>query len=229
MDFKSIFGGIAIGKDISGNFKLSFKGLAIRASDDKFVAKDGDQFLDVTDLTLDGTENFVYRLPVQNVNNGDVVIMSENPFTVMFVQNVDQDGTTISGYVPQTGTIESWFPTTNVLNVQFFVKVVSLLDGLGGDNTGANNLLPLLLLGKRGNGSNSDDSLTALLMLQAFGGKTLDGNNLLPLLLLSGSKGDGLETLLLMQGLGGGKNSLGNLLGNGSPPLTGEKVKRARK
>ena len=40
MDLKSLFGGITIGKDTSGNFKLSFgfdqTGLAVRAPDGQF-------------------------------------------------------------------------------------------------------------------------------------------------------------------------------------------------
>ena len=212
MNIKSIFGGAAIGKDMSGNFKLSFKGLAVRTGDHNYVAKDGGHLIDVTDLTLDGTESFVYRLPVQSVECGDVIIMSETPFKVMFVQEVHEDGQKLLGSVAQTGTIESWSPATNLFNFQFFVKVVSLLDGFGGDIS-TNNLLPLLLLGDRGTGSKSDDSLTTLLMLQTLGGKALEGNSLLPLLLLTGNKSDGLETLLLLQGLGGDKNLLGNLVG----------------
>ena len=58
MDLKSVFGGITIGKDISGNFKLSFgfdqTGLAVRAPDGQFFGFTKDAGLtNVTDVTLD--------------------------------------------------------------------------------------------------------------------------------------------------------------------------------
>lgn len=40
MDLKSIFGGVLIGRDTSGNVKPSIKGLAVRVADGKFVARD---------------------------------------------------------------------------------------------------------------------------------------------------------------------------------------------
>jgi len=119
MNVQSLFGGASIGKDVSGNFKVSLKGLAVRATPEgKFVTKDGDHFLDVTDLTLDGTERFIYRLPVPSVEPGDVVVMSDTPFATMFVQHVAEDGT-LEGYVPQTSTTERYVATVNLLNIQF--------------------------------------------------------------------------------------------------------------
>jgi hypothetical protein len=119
---------------------------------------------------------------------------------------------------------ETYTQPINLFNIQFFVKVVNLLDGFGGD-AGANSLLPLLLLGNKDNGNKSDDSLTTLLMLQVLGGGALggngsDGNSLLPLLLLLGDKSDGLEKLLLLKGLGGSKNTFGDLFGQQSSRTT---------
>jgi hypothetical protein len=217
MNVKSMFGGASTGKDVSRYFKLSFKGLAARATPEgPFFAYDHDtkKLIDVTDLTFDGVENLIYRLPVQSVKRGDLIITGEAPFGALFVQDV-ADGKPTG--LNLSSITETYTQPTNVFNIQFFVKVVSLLDGFGGE-TGANNLLPFLLLGNRDNGNKSDDSLTTLFMLQFLGGgNALDGSSLLPFLLLSGDKSDGLEKLLLLKGLGEGKNPLGNLFGQHSP------------
>lgn len=202
MDIQSLLSGVALGKDTSGNFKPSIKGLAVRRPDGKFVVHDGQQMLDVSDLTLDGADNFIYRLPMQSVKQGDVIITSDSPFSVLFVQDVSDNGK-LSGLDPHTNTVVEYIPPANLLNIHFFVKVVSLLDGLAGDME-RDNLLPLLLLNNK-----SNDGLTTVLLMQALGGTSLDSKNLLPLLLLLGNKndsnktGDSLTTLLLLQTFGG--------------------------
>ncbi|HMG68790.1 MAG TPA: hypothetical protein VK588_13925, partial [Chitinophagaceae bacterium] len=128
MNLQSIFGSIAIGKDSSGNFKQSAYGIAAKTENNKFIARQfskkatnkkdkgnhgraagGDEtiekavtgFIDVTDLTLDGTETLFYRVPVKIkdlVPHQDMIIRSDNPFSVLFVEEVDGD--VISGYDP---------------------------------------------------------------------------------------------------------------------------------
>ena len=62
MNLQSLFGNVTLGKDASGNLKQSLRGLAVRASaDGKFIARDGDQYVDVTELTIEGGENYVYQ------------------------------------------------------------------------------------------------------------------------------------------------------------------------
>ena len=90
MDLHSIFGSVAIGKDTSGNFKQSMYGLAVRpASDGKFVARHKGQLTDVTDLVFDGSETLFYRLPTKDLVPGkDVLVRSDNPFSVLFVDEI---------------------------------------------------------------------------------------------------------------------------------------------
>lgn len=211
MDMQTLLGGVALGKDTSGNFKPSMKGLAVRRPDGKFYVHDGQQMLDVNDLTLDGADNYIYRLPVQSVKQGDLIITSDSPFSILYVQDVSKEGQ-LSGLNPYTNTVEQYIPPANLLNIHFFVKVVSLLDGLAGDRE-SDNLLPLLLLSNK-----SNDGLTPLLLMQALGGTSLESKNLLPLLLLLGNKndssktGDSLTTLLLLQAFGGKALDSNNML-----------------
>src|SRR5258708_5651549 len=161
MNIGSILNGISIGKDTSGNFKLTPEGLAVRTTaDGKFFVNKKDRLLDVSDLTFDGAENYVYRLPVQrdDVKAGDLIITSENPFGVLFVHSVHNDGG-VKGLDPGIRQEIEYVPPTNVIvDVQLYVKVVSLLDGLV-LGTGSDALLPLLLLGSQGGSANPDDTL----------------------------------------------------------------------
>ncbi len=212
MDLKAIFGGVSIGKDTSRNIMPSIKGLAVRVSDEKFVVKEGNTLADVNGFIIDGGEKYVYRLPVNpdQVRPGDLLVTSDNPFQPLFVTQGRRNGT-LRCLDPLHNLEVDYIPPTNMFNVRFFVKAISLVEGLGGQ--GANNLLPLLALsGGLGGGESSEqeDGLTTLLLLQTLGGQAVDMNRLLPLFLLKGSRGDSLETLLLMQALG---INLGNLGG----------------
>lgn len=205
MDLKSIFGGVAIGREASGNVKPSIKGLAVRVADGNFVARDGDGLVNVSGFVFDGGDKYVYRLPVneQQIEPGDLLITSDAPFRSLFVKSV-KDGI-IVGLDPQSSAVIEYVPPTNMLGVKFFVKAVSLIGSLG--SGAASDLLPLLLMA---DGSNSmsdagdgDNGLTTLLLMQTLGGgKSMDINKLLPLLLLKGNKSDGLESLLLLQFMG---------------------------
>jgi hypothetical protein len=208
MDLTSLLGGISIGRDTSGNFKPSIKGLAVRTPDGKYLVPDGDHTLDVTDLTLDNADSYVYRLPVQHATRGDLIITSENPLAVFLIQE-ETGGGHLKGLNLITNTLEEYVPPTNLLNMRFYIKVVSLLDGLG-DGMNVQNLLPLLLL-TGSNGAKGNDGL--LLLLASSAGK-LDSNNLLPLLLLQDSSTDGLVALMLAQTLTGGTNHYTDLIGS---------------
>lgn len=229
MNLRTIFGGVAIGKDTSGNIKPSVKGLAVKVSDTKFVVRDGDSLLDVDGFVIDGGDRYVYRMPVKpdQVEAGDLLITSDDPFHALFVKAVGKSKNgTIRALDPRTSTEVDYIPQTNMFGVRFFVKAISLVEGLGGG--GADNLLALLALSEGGlgglgggaaagaaggaaGGAGGDDNLATLLLLQGFGGKAVDINKLLPFLLLKG-KGDSLETILLLQALG---INLGNLGGGG--------------
>jgi len=218
MDLKSLFGGVSIGRDASGNIKMSFAGdglaLAIRSVEGQFVTRDKEGLKNVTDLTLDAFEGAVLRLPVTTVKEGDVIVMSETPFTAAFIDEVSTGGKV---RVAKTdGTVTDFEPPANLLGQRFFIKATNLLESFGDGGDDKSLLFLMLLLGK-GEGGESSDSLLPLLLLmqQGQGGSSSQlSNPLLLVLLLRGGKGDNmLETLLLLQALGGG------ILGGGTPSL----------
>jgi hypothetical protein len=57
MNLQSLLGGIAIGRDNSGNFRPSLKGVAVRIEKNRFVTLDNGQLLDVTPLAFDNADD----------------------------------------------------------------------------------------------------------------------------------------------------------------------------
>jgi len=196
MSLGSIFGSVAIGKDTSGNFKLSPYGLAVRSGpDSRFIARRDDELVDVTDITFAGSENLIYRIPKMTPSEKDIIIRSDNPFSVLFVDKVDNDDGRVEGTDPD-GNIQQVRPVTNLLTQalaersSFFVTVASLDSFLEGGRE--SSLLSLLLLAGQAGGSNSAaDPWRTMLFLQGLGGRELDEKTLALLMLLQGTAAAG--------------------------------------
>ena len=189
MNTQSLFGSVAIGKDTSGNFKQSVYGLAVRSGlQGRYIARRDGELVDVTDLTFDGTENLIYRFPKKHPTpKKDIIIRSDIPFSVLFVEEVSADGK-VKGLDPATGEIQEYRPVTNLLNIHFFVAAVGPENLIGGDeDDDAKELLPLLLLGNQGTGTQTADPLTTVLLLRSLGSKEIDSKVLPMLLLLRGA------------------------------------------
>jgi len=232
MDLKSLFGGVNIGKDTSGNLKPSFTGLAVRDWGGRFISMDSknETLVDNINFVIGGNESYVYRIPVKDVNKGDVIIKSDNPFDALFV--LEENNGQITGLNPLTKNRDTYTPPRNLLiqGAQFFIKAVSLVDAIGGGG-GGQDLLSLILLSDgaatasngatTATGDTGISSLTSLIILQALSGKAVDINKLLPFLLLSQSPGNGAGELLALQGLGIGligPNPATPGTGTASPP-----------
>jgi hypothetical protein len=227
MDLKSLFGGVSVGRDTSGNIKVSFVGdkfaLAIRSTGGDFYIREKNGIKNVTDLTVDAFEGMVLRLPVKEVKEGEIVVLSESPFTAAFIDEVGTGGTV---RVAKTdGSVTDFEPPANLLGQRFYVKATNLMESFGSGGGDKNLLLLMLLLGKGDSGTQSDSLLPFLLLqLGEDGSGGALTNPLLLALLLRADKGDWLQTLLLMQALGGG------VLGGGSggsslPPARGGTAK----
>jgi hypothetical protein len=127
--FQQLLGCIQIGKDTTNNFAWSLSGLAILRADGTYVAKDedGEGLLDVTPLILAGVAPCVFRLPVETVGRGDLIVTSDCPFSVLFVLKVDDYAGRIRCLDPLCGEIVEYSRPASLF-FNFFVKVVSLYD-----------------------------------------------------------------------------------------------------
>ena len=209
---QSVFG-VKLGKDLSDNFALTFTGLAVRAPDGRLYqfAKDNPSapLADVTGLTISSSKPVAYRIPVSTVEVGAILVTSDEPFAVLFVQEVVSP-THIRGIDPFRQEQVDYVVPSNIFSLAFFVRVVSIFDLFGGAGGGifgtppggASAFNPLLfLLLARGDSDKRDkkDSLALLAALSQTGGGAAPSNIALLALLL-----DDIDPLLLLalQGFG---------------------------
>lgn len=200
MNLDSLFGGIAIGRDNSANFRPSLKGVAVRIEKNRFVTYDNDQLLDVTPLTFEGHDDTLYRVPIKDPKRGDLIIISDNPLRVLFVQEVLANGH-LRGLDPINSTVSNYVPTSNLLNLKFYIKIVSLMDEML-NRTDQDKLLLLSLLGKSDGRTGMGENLLPLLLLESSGGQVLDPDLIRLLLLIrsvSTSGGGAAEALVLQR------------------------------
>jgi hypothetical protein len=172
MDLHALTGGLSLGADQSGRIKLTLTGqLAVQRDDGVFVAVagQGQQLQDVTPLVLDGSERYIYRVPVPlaQVQVGDYLLISEAPFQVLVVNGAPANGK-VNGTNLVLSSVIEWIPPTNVLGTSVVVRLTNIVQGMapGGQGVGAQGIDPrmLMLLSDRAGG------LSDLLVLQALAG-----------------------------------------------------------
>jgi hypothetical protein len=146
--------------------------------------------IDVTDFVLEGSEDYIYRVPTTDVNLGDLVVTSDAPFGTLFVQAVQEEGG-IQGIDPRTNRIQTYVQPTNILNLTFFVKVISVSDLFRRrDDDDLSAVMAWIMLsgsGGGGQGLSLDNPLAAVLLLLSH---DRDHDDILPLLIaMSGAQG----------------------------------------
>lgn len=219
MNLQSIIGNVALGQDTSGRFRSSIYGLAVRVgSGDRFVAWHQGSLVDVSDLLISGMDAWVYRVPVRKVTANDVIVRSDDPFSVIFVDKASSDST-VTGIDPETGDVVEYRPPTNLLGVHLFVRVSSALDGIAG-HSAKDSLLPLLLLSGGAGGAGPTaapggglDPMTLLLLTGGLGKRLETDSLLLPLLMRGSAGGDSSGLLLAWMASGGDLFAPGNAEG----------------
>jgi hypothetical protein len=221
-DLRWMFGA-QIGKDTTSNFTWSFNGLAVRTMDNRFVVPllEGERgrLIDVTCLTL-GIDPCVWRIPVafESIRPGHLLVRSDSPFSLLFVERVEERERRIHGIDPMTDEVVNILVPQKTLEVpSFLVRVVSLLDTLDGEgfDLGSapggnfNSFLPFLLC--FGNGGSQGTNISNNLLLALALSQGSGARNLLPLLLLSsgGQTNTSLQTLLLASAFSGGAGVFG--------------------
>lgn len=207
-----------IGQVRDGLVKFSINGPAIRTKDGSYVSYNGGALQDVSAVVFDAGDQLLFRLPVQTVQAGDVIVRSDTPgvedVVIVVGQNAEGNTTVIN---PINGRQEIVVPEKNLFFPKFYVKVVSLADLGGANSQGAfGALMPFLLLG--GDDFGDTDSLLPLLMFSGMGGGApaagaggvlgLDLQALMPMILLQGLGGKGKKGGLFGGGEGGGLESL---------------------
>jgi hypothetical protein len=106
----------------------------------------------------------------------------------------------IRGIDPINGAVIEYVPTANLLDLTFFVKVVSLIDAMV-HRRDRDQLLLLSLLGKSDGRPGVGENLLPLMLLQTSSGAVLDPDLIRLLLLIrsTGTSAEGAAKVLVMQ------------------------------
>jgi hypothetical protein len=131
-DFLTTLGGVALGRDLTGNFALTLNGVAVLRPNGTWVALDADldALVDVTPLVLPGVDPLVFRMPSNpdRLRRGDRLIVSDAPFAPLFVLHPFERGDAgIQALDPLTGRLSGYLPARNLF-LNFVVLAVSPFD-----------------------------------------------------------------------------------------------------
>jgi hypothetical protein len=135
-DFGAVFGGVALGRDLSGSFAFSLYGLAVGRPDGTWVTlADGeDTLLDVTPLVLAGVDPWVFRLPVapNTLRRGDLILAADTPFSPLFLLGTPPPNQPILALDPIARQVVQFATPRNLfVDFEFVVQAVSVLDIFG--------------------------------------------------------------------------------------------------
>jgi hypothetical protein len=128
--------GLRIGQDTTGNFALTPAGLAVLGRDSRYYSFESygerARLLDVTSLILPINPG-VYRIPALEVRPGDLILISDSPFSALFVIEIAEFG--IVGLEATCNELVTYFPPENLFGDRFFghrnnifVRIVSTFD-----------------------------------------------------------------------------------------------------
>lgn len=178
---------VSIGPDVSGNFVISLYGLAVNRPDGRAVLHRDGELIDVSlfVMPMPAASLGVYGIPVSEVHYGELIKISDCPYSLLYVLEVTPSG--FRGLDPFMGTIVYYTEPVSPF-FTYFVRMESIYGLLftqmeeteeaaevgESDWTGLSPQLLLLLLSSC-QSSNTSASLTTLLFfLQALGRSPYD-------------------------------------------------------
>ena len=189
---KKIFG--EIGQLKSGIAALTFNGqIAFKRENGDYVRYNTETkaMENQMDLVIKGTEKMMYVMPYNVVAVGDI-LKYRDKFVQVVAIKVNGSLTAIDF---ETGTEIVILKETNIFGIQFYMKVVSLLNMQDPNMPGGFNPMMLMLLNKE---DKDDDMMKAILMSQMFTGQGMN-----PLMMMAminnNNESDMMNTILLLQ------------------------------
>jgi hypothetical protein len=223
---KNLFGA-QIGQVKDGLVKLGINGeKAVRQADGSYVTVGPNGLTEIGDFTVDAFESLLFRMPTTEIAVGDLIVRKDKQGLedVVWVNSLNADGS-VDVFNPRTERRETLVQTKRLFGPKFYVKVVSIAEGLFGgaapaEGAAAGGLFsnPLMLLalagdddkpGKKGGLGGLTDNPLMLMALMGGGGlgaPAAGANGMNPLLLMSllGGDSDFGDNPLAMMALMGG-------------------------
>ena len=192
---KKIFG--EIGQLKSGVAALTFNGqIAFKRENGDYVRYNTETkaIENQMDLVIKGTEKMMYIMPYNVVAVGDILKYRDKFAQVVAIK---ENGSLIAIDF-ETGTEIVILKETNIFGIQFYMKVVSLLNMQDPNMPGGFNPMMLMLLNKEDKENKDDDMMKAILMSQMFTGQGMN-----PLMMMAminnNNESDMMNTILLLQ------------------------------
>ena len=192
---KKIFG--EIGQLKSGIAALTFNGqIAFKRENGDYVRYNTETkaMENQMDLVIKGTEKMMYVMPYNVVAVGDILKYRDKFAQVVAIK---ENGSLIAIDF-ETGTEIVILKETNIFGIQFYMKVVSLLNMQDPNMPGGFNPMMLMLLNKEDKENKDDDMMKAILMSQMFTGQGMN-----PLMMMAminnNNESDMINTILLLQ------------------------------
>ena len=130
MNAQSLFGGIAIGRDTSGQTAVTTANqIAIRRplDSDGYVSVVNGRLVDVTATIVSGAGDLVYRVPVKKAVKGDLIVIADRPLRVLAVNAVLPSGH-LRGIDVETSTVTEYAPPQSAQGNDHLVKFTSIGD-----------------------------------------------------------------------------------------------------
>ncbi len=163
--------GLEMGKYEGNELALSMAGIATKKKNGDYVVYDkaNRQLIEVGDLKMD-VPFFMMPLAYPAIQEGDMLKI-DGQFYIVEAKTADNGLKCIS---PTTGSTVHKIARTNLFNMHFYTKIISMMDGFGnmaGQEGGAMNpMMMMMFMGnKDGEGSNMDGMMEMMLMGQMFG------------------------------------------------------------
>ena len=192
---KKIFG--EIGQLKSGVAALTFNGqIAFKRENGDYVRYNTETkaIENQMDLVIKGTEKMMYIMPYNVVAVGDILKYRDKFAQIVAIK---ENGSLIAIDF-ETGTEIVILKETNIFGIQFYMKVVSLLNMQDPNMPGGFNPMMLMLLNKEDKENKDDDMMKAILMSQMFTGQGMN-----PLMMMAminnNNESDMINTILLLQ------------------------------
>jgi len=189
MNFSNVIPNLKFGKmsnHLAQDLALSMAGIAFRkkrASNDPdsretFVVYNQETrtLIEVGDMKFDID---FYQMPVQQLNAGDITIIDGN-FYIVDKQNIDGSLSVIN---PTTGTRSTKLARTNLFNMYFYTKIVSMFDFMGGlfnqpgqpsqNNNLFGSMNPMMIMMMGDKGGDMSSMMEMMMMAQLAGGNNI--------------------------------------------------------
>ena len=192
---KKIFG--EIGQLKSGVAALTFNGqIAFKRENGDYVRYNTETkaIENQMDLVIKSTEKMMFIMPYNVVAVGDILKYRDKFAQVVAIK---ENGSLIAIDF-ETGTEIVILKETNIFGIQFYMKVVSLLNMQDPNMPGGFNPMMLMLLNKEDKENKDDDMMKAILMSQMFTGQGM--NPLMMMAMINNNdESDMINTILLLQ------------------------------